>query len=259
MPTPLSTNERQQWLEELLPVARAAGRVVMELYAKAIHPRGKADGSPVTAADEQAEALIRAALKAWTPALPILAEEAFAAGTRPAPAERFWLVDPLDGTREFIARNGEFTINIALIEDGRPSMGVVFAPALGRLFAGARDAGAFVEEHGQRRPVQVRTPPAEGLSVLVSRSHSQPAALQDFLAQHRVGTLKPLGSSLKLGLIAAGEADLYPRLGPTMEWDTAAGQAVLEAAGGRVETRAGEALRYGKPGLLNPPFIACGG
>jgi 3'(2'), 5'-bisphosphate nucleotidase len=243
--------------------ARCAGSLVMSVYATDFLVRGKDDASPVTEADERAEALIVPALQALTPEVPVVAEEAVAAGRIPAVGARFWLVDPLDGTREFIGRNGEFTVNIALIEDGEPVLGVVLAPALGahgRLFAGARGLGAWVEDAGAaggRRPVAVRTLPAAGLTVVASRSHGDAAALDRLLAGRRVERLVGAGSSLKLCLVAAGEADLYPRLGRTMEWDIAAGHAVLAAAGGQV-VRAddGAPLRYGKPGFENPHFIA---
>jgi 3'(2'), 5'-bisphosphate nucleotidase len=226
---------------------------------------GKADESPVTEADERAEALIVPALQALAPDVPVVAEEAVAAGGMPVVGDRFWLVDPLDGTREFIGRNGEFTVNIALICDGAPVLGVVYAPALDRLFAGASGAGAadgpalaWVEQGGERRAIGCRPVPAEGLTVVASRSHGDAAALDAFLAGRRVAALARAGSSLKLCLIAAGEADLYPRLGRTMEWDIAAGHAVLVAAGGQVTRLDGAPLRYGKPGFENPHFVAAG-
>src|SRR5690606_8097654 len=170
----------------------------------------------------------------------------------------FWLVDPLDGTREFIGRNGEFTVNIALVEAGRAVLGVVLAPAIDRLFAGAAGLGAFVDEAGARRPIACRPPPAQGLTVVASRSHGDPAALDAFLPGRKVAEIRSAGSSLKLCLVAAGEADLYPRLGRTMEWDIAAGHAILAAAGGRIEDLHGRPLGYGKPGFENPHFVAMG-
>ena len=245
-------------LDALLPVARAAGDEIMKIYATDFEVRGKTDASPVTEADERAEALILPALARLTPDIPVVSEEEASAGRIPAVGERFWLVDPLDGTKEFISRNGEFTVNIALIEHGAPMLGVVFAPALDRLFAGAAGIGATVEDKGVRRTIACRTPPAEGLTVVASRSHGDAAALDAFLGGRKVAALTNAGSSLKLCLVAAGEADLYPRLGRTMEWDIAAGHAVLAAAGGRVLTLAGAPLRYGKPGLDNPHFVASG-
>ncbi|MDX5409564.1 MAG: 3'(2'),5'-bisphosphate nucleotidase CysQ [Thauera sp.] len=245
-------------LERLLPVIRAAGDVVMAVYRTDFSVRGKEDASPVTEADERAEALIVPALEALLPGVPVIAEEAVAGGRQPEIADRFWLVDPLDGTKEFISRNGEFTVNIALVEHGTPVLGAVLAPALDRLFCGAAGVGAFVEQDGVRQPIRCRAAPPDGLTVVASRSHGDAAALDAFLAGRTVAALRNAGSSLKLCLIAAGEADLYPRLGRTMEWDIAAGHAVLSAAGGKVLTLDGASLRYGKPGLDNPHFFACG-
>lgn len=252
----------QQLLDAVAQITRDAGRVILEVYATDFAVRGKDDASPVTEADERAEKLILPALAALTPGVPVVAEEEVAAGRVPAIGERFWLVDPLDGTKEFIGRNGEFTVNVALIERGEPVLGVVLAPALGRhgrLFAGAVGVGAWVDDDAGRRPIRCRAVPADGLTVVASRSHGDAAALDAFLAGRKVASLANAGSSLKLCLVAAGEADLYPRLGRTMEWDIAAGHAVLRAAGGEV-TRLddGQPLRYGKPGFDNPHFVAAG-
>jgi 3'(2'), 5'-bisphosphate nucleotidase len=246
------------WREAIVDIARAAGEVIMAIYATDFAVRGKSDASPVTEADERAEAIIVQRLRALTPDIPIVAEEAVAAGQVPAVGRRFWLVDPLDGTKEFASRNGEFTVNIALIDGGVPVLGVVLAPAIGRLFAGAAGLGALAEQGGTQRAIRCRTVPAEGLTVVSSRSHGDAAALDTFLAGRRVAASVNAGSSLKLCLVAAGEADLYPRFGRTMEWDIAAGHAVLLAAGGRVVTLHGEPLRYGKPGFENPHFVAEG-
>ena len=252
-------------LESVVNVARRAGQVVMDCYDSGVVARQKSDASPVTEADERAEAVILAALALLTPDIPVVAEEQMAGAHDPVSAGalgRFWLVDPLDGTREFISRNGEFTVNIALIDQGEPVLGVVLAPALGRLFAGAANKGAFVEDAavhgGSRLVIHARKVPPEGLTVVTSRSHGDAAALDSFLAGRRVAHLANAGSSLKLCLVAAGEADLYPRLGRTMEWDIAAGHAVLGAAGGGVDTLAGVPMRYGKPGFENPHFVASG-
>jgi 3'(2'), 5'-bisphosphate nucleotidase len=247
-----------EWLEPVIRAAKDAAEVVMAVYATEFEVRGKGDASPVTEADEKAEAVIVAALQRLAPDVPIVAEEAVAAGRCPTVGERFWLVDPLDGTKEFVSRNGEFTVNIALIQQGVPVLGVVVAPALSRLFAGVQGAGAFLEEQGQRRPIRCRAVPGEGATVVASRSHGDAAALDAFLAGRTVAALKNAGSSLKLCLVAAGEADLYPRLGRTMEWDIAAGHAVVLAAGGSVKTLNGAPLRYGKPGFDNPHFVAAG-
>ncbi|WP_164962167.1 3'(2'),5'-bisphosphate nucleotidase CysQ [Rubrivivax sp. JA1026] len=246
-------------LDEVSAIARRAGALIMQIYATDFSVRGKDDASPVTEADERAEKLIVPALHALASEVPVVAEEAVAAGSVPEVGDWFWLVDPLDGTKEFISRNGEFTVNIALVHRGEPVLGVVFAPALDRLFAGARGQGARVEEAGVVRAIRCREVPADGLTVVASRSHGDAAALDAFLAGRKVAALANAGSSLKLCLVAAGEADLYPRLGRTMEWDIAAGHAVLAAAGGRVDTVAGAPLRYGKPGFDNPHFVASAG
>lgn len=245
-------------LERLLPIARAAGAATLEVYATDFAVYEKANESPVTDADHRAEAIILPALAELTPRIPVVSEEAASAGDIPAIDERFWLVDPLDGTKEFIKRNGEFTVNIALIERHEPVLGVVLAPALDRLYAGAVGDGAYVEDKGGRRPIACRPVPAAGLTVVASRSHGDAEAMERFLAGRKVAAQASAGSSLKFCLVAAGEADLYPRLGRTMEWDTAAGHAVLAAAGGRVTTLDGADLRYGKPGFANPHFVAQG-
>jgi 3'(2'), 5'-bisphosphate nucleotidase len=248
-----------EWLDRVVPIARAAGALVMEVYATDFAVAGKQDDSPVTEADRRAESLLEAALARIAPEFPIVSEEAVCAGQVPELAERFWLVDPLDGTREFIARNGEFTVNIALVECGQAVLGVVLAPAQGRLFAGAVGAGAFVEDgSGRRTPLACRRVPEAGLTVVSSRSHGDREALDAYLAGRKVAARVGVGSSLKFCLVAGGEADLYPRFGRTMEWDTAAGHAVLRAAGGRVAGLDGVELCYGKPGLVNPPFAATG-
>ena len=253
-----------EMLEHLACLARQAGAVVMAVYATDFSVRGKGDASPVTEADERAEAVILAGLAQLAPGIPVVAEESVAAGSIPdVSGGRFWLVDPLDGTKEFVSRNGEFTVNIALIDQGRPVVGVVLAPAVGgpagRLFAGAAGHGAWVEDDQGRRAIYCRPAPAEGLTVVASRSHGDAAALDAFLAGRRVAALTNAGSSLKLCLLAEGAADLYPRHGRTMEWDIAAGHAVLAAAGGEVWLIDGSApLGYGKPGFENPHFFAAG-
>ncbi len=249
---------RVELLEGIRDIALEAGRAVMDVYATDFGVAAKDDASPVTLADQRAEALIVAALNRLAADIPIVAEEAVAAGQVPAVGARFWLVDPLDGTKEFIKRNGEFTVNIALVEDGWPVLGVVGAPALGLLYGGATGSGAWVEDAGGRRALQCRGVPAEGLTVVASASHGDPVALDAFLQGSCVASRRAIGSSLKLCLLAAGEADVYPRFGRTMEWDIAAGHAVLAAAGGSVTDLAGAPLRYGKPGFENPAFVARG-
>jgi 3'(2'), 5'-bisphosphate nucleotidase len=252
------TDERRELLEQLLPIARMAGDAIMNVYDGTPTVVTKADASPVTNADDAAERVILEALPAIDPEIPIVSEEAFAAGERRAVGERFWLVDPLDGTKEFISRNGEFTVNIALVEDGKPVLGAVFAPAVGELYAGGQGIGSFVEKAGERRKIRCRRSPAEGLTVVSSRSHGDQQGLERFLAGKLVSRTTTAGSSLKLCRVAAGEADCYPRLGRTMEWDIAAGHAILAAAGGRVTHLDGTELTYGKPGFENPHFVAWG-
>ena len=249
-------NNRIELLNTLTQLARDAGSVIMAIYATDFDVRGKDDNSPVTEADEKAEQVIVTALRKLTPQVPIIAEEAAAAGQIEETGRLFWLVDPLDGTREFINRNGEFTVNIALIEDGVPVLGVVFAPAIDRMFAGAAGQGVFVEDADGKRAV--REVPAAGLTVVASRSHGDTEALDAFLAGRKVAELRGAGSSLKICLVAAGEADLYPRFGRTMEWDIAAGDAVLRAAGGRLTDMDGQLMTYGKPGFENPHFVVKG-
>jgi 3'(2'), 5'-bisphosphate nucleotidase len=245
-------------LEGVIDLARRAGEVVMAVYATDFAVRGKEDASPVTEADERAERVIVPGLERLLPGVVVVAEEGVAARGAPTVGERFWLVDPLDGTREFVQRNDEFTVNIALVEGGVPVLGVVLAPALGRLYAGSLRGGAFVDDANGRRPIACRAPSPAGLTVVASRSHADEAALSAFLVGREVASIARSGSSLKLCLVAAGEADLYPRLGRTMEWDIAAGHALVLAAGGVVCTLDGAPLRYGKPGFENPHFFAAG-
>lgn len=252
----MSSRADEPLLAAVATLAREAGQAVMAIYATDFGAERKSDDSPVTAADLASEKIILAGLQRIAPGDPVVSEEAAAAGQVPAVGQRFWLVDPLDGTREFISRNGDFTVNIALIEGGLPVLGVVFAPALGRLYAGCSAVGAWLEDASGRRAIRCREVPAEGLTVVSSRSHGDAAALEAFLAGRRVARSIATGSSLKLCLVAAGEADLYPRLGRTMEWDIAAGHAVLRAAGGCARDLAGAELRYGKPGLDHPHFVA---
>jgi 3'(2'), 5'-bisphosphate nucleotidase len=258
-PFPPTTRVRPELLDAVAALVQEANELVRRIYASAFVVHAKADASPVTAADTQAEALITAGLQRLAPDIALVAEEAVAAaGCVPACGERFWLVDPLDGTREFASRNGEFTVNIALIEQGEPVLGVVGVPVQGRVYAGARGLGAWVEDSQGRRAIACRPVPAEGVTVVASRSHGDEGALQAFLAGRQVAAVVQAGSSLKLCLIAAGEADLYPRHSRTMEWDIAAGHAVLSAAGGAVLDLDGLPLRYGKAGLENPHFVARG-
>jgi len=241
-------------------IALSAGKVILDIYGGTIESRLKDDQSPVTEADEKAEALIIAGLAEHFPAIPVVAEESVAAGRIPdISGGTFWLVDPLDGTREFISRNGEFTVNIALIADGKPVLGVVYAPARGRLYTGTPEGASLSlvgadGVAGAARPIHCRKPGADGLVVVASRSHRD-SKTNDYLAAIRVRELVAAGSSLKFCLVAEGRADLYPRLGRTMEWDIAAGHAVLAAAGGTVTTLEGALMVYGKAPVFDNPFF----
>ena len=240
-------------------LALEAGRTIMAFYSRGTTVRMKHDRSPVTEADEAADRLIVAGLRAADPRIPVISEESTdpCAGAVPAHG-RFWLVDPLDGTREFIARTGEFTVNIALIEDARPVLGVLHVPVHGETYL-ADGQGRAVRFVGKGAPqtIRARAVPEDGPAVVASRSHRD-AETDAFIAKARPSRTASAGSALKFGLLARGEADLYPRFGRTMEWDTAAGQAVLAAAGGHVRDLSGGELRYGKAGFVNPPFVACG-
>jgi 3'(2'), 5'-bisphosphate nucleotidase len=247
-------------------IAVDAGHATLEYFDEAgFHGAlDKADGSPVTAADQASEAIIEKALRNLLPEIPIVAEEAAAAGNLPeiAGKEYFWLVDPLDGTKEFITGSGDYTVNIALIRNGEPVVGVVYTPVNGELYAGSGlgTAVRWLEKTGNEKNIHVRTAPAAGLTVVASRNHGDPARLDSFLSHYKVERLLKKGSSLKICAVAAGKADVYPRFGPTSEWDTAAGDAVLRSAGGFITDMKGAVLRYGKEDgkFLNPEFIAAG-
>ncbi|MBC7950875.1 MAG: 3'(2'),5'-bisphosphate nucleotidase CysQ [Rhodospirillaceae bacterium] len=242
-------------LPTLEQLARQAGAAIMEIYATDFAVVRKGDDSPVTEADQKAEALILPGLRALTPNIPIVAEEEAAAGRIPDVGDTFWLVDPLDGTKEFIKKNGEFTVNIGLIAEGRPVVGVVFAPALGIMWSGAGNQ-AFREDESGRRSIACRPPPATGAVVLDSRSHRAPDKLVAFLAELPEARIENAGSSLKFCKVADASADFYPRFGPTSEWDVAAGHAVLLAAGGEVVSFDGQPMAYGKPTFRNGDFLA---
>lgn len=245
-------------------IAIEAGEVILRHYGAEVGTRLKADRSPVTDADEAAEAVILERLSALLPGVPVVAEESAARGVLPDPGERFVLVDPLDGTKEFLSRNGEFTVNIALVEDGRPVVGCVTAPAVGVGYRGVETergtAEAWRVQGGEETRIATRPYPAEGLLALCSRSHMDPAS-EAFLAGLPVAGRTEAGSSLKFCRVAEGAADVYPRFGPTMEWDVAAGHAVLAAAGGTVLMPDGTPFAYGKreSGFRNEAFVAWGG
>jgi len=244
-------------LEHFVRIARAAGVVVMRHYEAGADARYKSDRSPVTDADEEAEKLILAELAMAFPGVPVIAEEEAAAGRIAQVGQHFFLVDPVDGTKEFIKRGGEFTVNIGEIVDGRAVAGVVFAPAIGRLFVGAVGNGAFEISGDMTRTITTRTPDSDGLIAVSSKSHPDPQTAE-LLSRMPIKGHTNAGSSLKFCLVAAGEADIYPRAGTTMEWDTAAGHAVLSAAGGNVTTWNGAPFLYGKPDFRNGAFIARG-
>ena len=239
-------------------IALAAGGAIMGVYRRPFEARMKADSSPVTDADEVAERLIIEALAKLTPEIPVIAEESVAAGRVPEiSGDRFWLVDPLDGTKEFINRNGEFTVNIALIVDRAPALGVVHCPVRDLTYYASGPGEVFRQaDGGAPKPIRAR-PPSGGLIVMVSRSHRD-ARTDAYLATLDIGSVSQAGSSLKFCDVAAGEADIYPRFGRTCEWDTAAGHAILAAAGGSVRTLDGADLAYAKPRFENPDFVARG-
>lgn len=241
----------------LIRISKVAGTIIIPIYEGEISSSYKSDGSPVTLADEMADAYISEQLALLTPEITVISEESVNFEVNLAESETFWLVDPLDGTKEFINRNGEFTINIALIVAGKPILGVVYAPAIDCLYAGYGDV-AFKESglESARTPIRCKKPHQDGLIVVASRSHGDDDALHELLNGQLIHETRSVGSSLKLCLVAAGEADIYPRLGRTMEWGIAAGHAVVLAAGGVVQDLSGVPISYGKKGLDNPHFIA---
>ncbi len=251
-------------LSRLLPAIVRANAEIMAVRAQGVVASQKADRSPVTLADQRAETVLLAALAEHWPQVPVVAEENAAAEGLPRHATaRFFLVDPLDGTKEFLKGGQDFTVNVALIEEGEPVLGIVACPADGRLYAGGRGSGALramIDDDGrlvERRQIKTRRPAAEPPVIVASKSHRN-AETDAWLAHYPKARLVSIGSSLKFCLVAEGRADIYPRLGPTMEWDTAAGDAVLRAAGGRVLDAHGRHLDYGKPGFCNGWFVAFG-
>jgi 3'(2'), 5'-bisphosphate nucleotidase len=246
-------------LDLAFSLARQAGAAILTIRAKGFETLRKADASPVTEADHAAELIIAAGLRAATPDIPVVAEEEMAAGHVPRDAEMLWLVDPLDGTREFAALRDDFAVCIGLVRNGVPVLGVVGAPAHGEMFGAIVGRPAVKRDGAGERIIHARLPPAAGLTVIASRSSAKHPKVAPFLAGHAVAETMHMGSALKFCRIAEGVADLYPRFGRTMEWDTAAAQAVLEAAGGSVrDAETGAPLRYGKPGFENPHFVAAG-
>ena len=248
----------QELLALAVRLADEAAALIRAVRDAGFAVAAKADATPVTVADMRAEALIVAGLRAAAPEIPVIAEEEVAAGRITAPGAKYWLVDPLDGTREFAAGRAEFAVNIGLIENGAPVLGAVASPALAELHFGMAGQGAWRRKAGTEARISARRPPPEGLTVMASRHYADDPALAALLGRHHVAQLTNIGSALKFLRLAEGAADFYPRLGRTMEWDTAAPQAVLEAAGGCVLTADGAPLRYGKPGWQNPDFCAWG-
>ncbi len=256
-----------QFARALGEIAWRAGEIVLAHYAAGTEARRKADQSPVTAADEEAETYILAELAKRAPGVAVIAEEAVSAGRTPEIGARFFLVDPLDGTKEFISRNGEFTVNIAEVLNGSPVRGVVYAPAKARLFIGEVPGGAYecathphtLPDFGSMKRIEARPAPKDGLVAVASRSHRDHLT-DEYLMAYPVKEFITAGSSLKFCLVAAGEADIYPRHGRTMEWDVAAGHAVLAAAGGSMTTIDGRPFVYGKveEKFANPFFVARG-
>lgn len=250
--------DQENLISRLVPVAREAGARIMEVYAKPVDSETKADGSPVTEADNAAETVILSALKRIAPEVAVISEEN-AHSHDLAPPDRFFLVDPLDGTKEFLKRDGKgsFTVNIALIEHGVPVTGIVFAPAMNHMYCGSSEAGARMNTGQGDVAISVRQSDHDRKVAVASASHRDPET-DAWLKENNVGKTVSIGSSLKFCLVASGEADVYPRFGPTMEWDTAAGDAVLRAAGGKVCLPDGTIMPYGKADYRNGAFIAWG-
>src|SRR4029450_1223128 len=253
------THDPGKLLLEVTALAREAGRAILDVYASSFSVQEKEDSSPLTEADLRSEKLILAGLRRIAPEIPVLSEETgqSAWATR-RNWSRLWVVDPLDGTKEFVQRNGEFTVNIALVDNHRPVLGIVHAPALERDYFACEGIGAFRSDaRAAGRPIRVAGRGSGGVRVVGSRSH-RGSSLDGFLSRVGAHELVEVGSSLKLCLVAEGSADVYPRLGPTCEWDTAAGQCVLEQAGGQVLKLDGEPLEYNREDTLNPNFVGFG-
>ena len=245
-------------LDDLAEAAREAGETILEIVRRGFEAESKRDSSPVTEADRAAELIILAALAKAAPGVPVIAEEEVAAGRIPEHDDTYFLVDPLDGTKEFVRGGDDYTVNIALIERNAPTLGIVFAPATGRLHGGLVGSGAWIDEGGGRASIETRDR-AKRMTAVASKSHLNQATL-DYL-QEAAGMCDyvAIGSSLKFCIVAEGKADIYPRASPTSEWDTAAGHAVLLAAGGLVDGPDGSALAYGKHAFLNRGFVATSG
>jgi 3'(2'), 5'-bisphosphate nucleotidase len=253
------TESMKALLDRVVELSRHAGNAIMEVYqGPAFQVTHKDDKSPLTAADLASHHTLVAGLQKLTPQWPVLSEES---EHTPYETRRdwhiFWLVDPLDGTKEFLKRNGEFTVNIALVDGDTPILGVVYAPASGKMYFAARGVGAFKQENDETLPIRVQRGPGGATRVIVSRSHGSDET-ELYTRQYGQCEFVPMGSSLKFCLVAEGVADVYPRSGPTMEWDTAAAHCILILAGGCVTSADGQRLVYNKPSLLNPGFLASG-
>ncbi|MCE0744932.1 3'(2'),5'-bisphosphate nucleotidase CysQ [Acetobacter sicerae] len=242
-----------------LRLAREASDIINAIRAKGFVTTTKSDRSPVTEADQAAEKHILTGLRAAAPHIPVIAEEEMAAGIRVKGGTEYWLVDPLDGTREFAAGRDDFTVNIGLVRNERAVLGAMALPAYGQFYTGGEGLGATRYDADGEHAIHVRKAPKDGLAVLASRHHGDDPALAKFLGERPIASLGNIGSAVKFVRVAEGVADFYPRLGPTMEWDTAAPQAIVEAAGGKVMLLDGSGpLRYSKPGWKNPFFVCTG-
>jgi 3'(2'), 5'-bisphosphate nucleotidase len=252
------TSEYGSLVDQLAEAAKEAGEAILTLVRRGFEVESKEDRSPVTEADRAAELVILAALARIAPGVPVIAEEEVAAGRIPAHGDTYFLVDPLDGTKEFVRGGDDYTVNIGLIEQRVPKLGVVFTPATGALHAGLVGEGAWVDRGDGRRGIRTR-PRQEQVTAVASKSHLNQATIDYLEAAVGLCDYVSVGSSLKFCIVAEGKADIYPRASPTSEWDTAAGHAVLMAAGGRVDAPDGEPLRYGKTAFLNRAFVATAG
>ncbi len=239
-------------------LADEAAEIIRTIRARGFETVTKTDSSPVTEADHAAEAHILRGLRAATPYIPVIAEEEVAAGLQASATPSYWLVDPLDGTREFAAGRDDFTVNIGLVRDGHAVLGAMALPAYHQLYTGGVGLGAHRTDKQGTQAIHTRKPPAEGLTVLASRHHADDTRLAEYLNNQPIAHLGNIGSAVKFARVAEGLVDLYPRLGPTMEWDTAAPQAIVEAAGGHITLLDGTPLIYGKAGWKNPPFVCTG-
>jgi len=245
-------------VDEIAQAAREAGEAILTVVRRGFDVESKHDSSPVTEADRAAELIILAALARAAPGVPVIAEEEVAAGRIPAHDDIYFLVDPLEGTKEFVRGGDDYTVNIGLIEGGAPTLGVVFAPASGRLYGGSVREGAWLDGGGGRRSIRTRER-GEQVTAVASKSHLNQATVDYLEAAVGACGYVSIGSSLKFCIVAEGAADIYPRAAPTSEWDTAAGHAVLLAAGGLVDGPDGSPLQYGKPAFLNRAFVATSG